>query len=72
MGKRRKHTSNKYVKDIKDIIKGKKFKSCMTCTNCIPIGEGDHICDMTNDLVLVEYEPSEDYFSCGGKYYEEN
>lgn len=72
MSKRRKRTNNKYIQHVTDIIKGKKFKSCMTCENCVCIGEGDHICTEMTCLVLCEYEPSEDYFKCGGKYYNEN
>lgn len=46
--------------------------SCLTCSNCIPIGEGDHICNECGELVIVisDYAPAEDYLKCGGKYFE--
>ena len=50
-------------------------RSCMTCMNCIPIGEGDHICDEAEDsddvLVLEDYTPAEAYMWCKGKRYTE-
>lgn len=47
---------------------------CMNCANCIYIGEGDSICDALDEpvLVLSDFEPTDDYFCCGGSEYEEN
>lgn len=48
---------------------------CINCENCIPIGEGDHVCFEASEdpiLVLDEYEPTDDYFACGGSSYVEN
>ena len=47
---------------------------CLTCENCIPIGEdGVHVCYEASDepiVVLEEYEPTDDYFACGGSEYD--
>lgn len=45
---------------------------CLTCTNCIPIGEGDHVCNECGEpaIVINDYAPAEDYLKCGGKYFE--
>lgn len=46
---------------------------CLTCENCIPIGEGDHVCFEALDdpvLVLEDYEPTDNYFACGGSEYD--
>ena len=52
-------------------------KCCETCENLIPIGEGDHICYECQSedgepciMPICEYEPTEDYMKCKGKYYE--
>lgn len=57
--------------------KDKKLKAmspdCMTCSNCIPIGEGDHICYEGGPLpamVISEYAPTAEYMACGGKHFE--
>lgn len=45
---------------------------CLNCSNCIPIGEGDHICNECGEPVIVlrDYAPTEDYLKCGGEYFE--
>lgn len=48
-----------------------KNKVCMNCENCIPIGEGDHICDEHMVMVLEDYFPTEDFLYCGGKDWNE-
>ena len=45
--------------------------NCYNCNNCTYIGEGDHFCDMTNDVVISEWEPTEDFYQCDGKDFEE-
>lgn len=39
---------------------------CEGCSHCLPIGEGDHVCDKNGVLVIVivEYAPSENYVYC--------
>lgn len=37
--------------------------NCFECDNCIPIGEGDHWCDIAG-LVIVDYEPSKCFGQC--------
>lgn len=51
--------------------KKKRNGTCETCCHCIPIGEGDHICDKTDipELVIEAYTPGEKYLWCGGKKY---
>lgn len=42
-----------------------KFKLCIDCSYCIPIGEGDHICNKGVPFcVLDEYCPTEYYAAC--------
>lgn len=42
---------------------------CEECINCIPLGEGDHLCDEspTMELVMEGYVPTEEYGWCNGK-----
>lgn len=58
--------SHKKEKNARKVV-----KCCNTCANCIPIGEGDHICDEMQELVLEEYMPTDSYYICGGRYYDE-
>lgn len=51
--------------------KKKVYKCCETCMNFLPIGEGDHICEENLLMVVSGYEPTEDYFQCGGRKWEE-
>ena len=44
--------------------------NCHNCNNCTYIGEGDYICDMTTEVVISEWQPTEDYYSCEGKDFE--
>lgn len=48
-----------------------KYKGCETCSNCIPIGEGDHVCNECGEPVIVisDYAPADDYLKCGGMKY---
>ena len=43
--------------------------TCEGCSHCLPIGEGDHICDKNGVpvIVLSEYIPTEDYLCCRRK-----
>ncbi len=38
--------------------------NCLECDNCLPIGEGDHFCDVVMNLVLENYQPTAHYGSC--------
>ena len=43
-------------------------KCCETCGHLIPCGDGDHVCGTLSECVpIVDYQPSDDYFKCGGK-----
>ena len=56
----------------KNLDKNRDRQCCETCANCIPIGEGDHICSMKpTRIVLEDYNFSDDYFWCGGSFWEE-
>lgn len=44
--------------------KKQKTKSCFGCDCCLPIGEGDHLCDEIMEIVLCDYEPTEHFGGC--------
>ncbi len=47
-------------------------RMCETCANLLPIGDGDHICDASSPVMVMEdYEPTDDYCWCKGKHWEE-
>ena len=49
--------------------KKNKKAHCEYCSNCIPIGEGNHVC-VTEDMpkmVLTDYAPAEHYLWCRGR-----
>ena len=45
----------------------KKNDGCYDCDNCCYLGEGDYICDVLGDIVLSDWEPTEDFYCCKGK-----
>ena len=45
-------------------------RNCHNCNNCVYIGEGDYMCSMSNDIVIENWQPTEDYYSCEGKEFE--
>ena len=47
-------------------------KICLYCIHCIPIGEGDHICDAFDEpvLILEDYTPTDDFLKCGTSEHE--
>jgi len=47
-------------------------KICWSCTHCIPIGDGAHLCDAFDEPILVidDYEPTDDYLRCNTSEYE--
>lgn len=50
-------------------MKNKKC-NCEICEHCIYIGEGGYMCEMNNDIVIDDFEPTADFYSCKGKNYE--
>ena len=38
------------------------------CPNCQYIGEGDSLCDVTGEIVLADWEPTEDFMGEGCPY----
>ena len=57
-------------KETMEIYTDDEPKCCMNCANCIPIGEGDHLCDSLMTMVLEDYTPTDEYYGCGGSEYE--
>lgn len=49
-----------------------RAKGCETCSNCIPIGEGDFICtEFSNSkMVISDYEHTDEYNACEGTMHE--
>ena len=48
--------------------------SCLECANANYICEGDFLCDAYNNysqsvVVVSDWEPTKNYYKCGGKYY---
>ena len=49
-----------------------KIKNCMNCSNCIPIGCGEHTCrERPGTIVLDGYAPGDDFMICKGVDFEE-
>jgi len=50
----------------------KQPRMCEYCENCIPIGEGDHICTECGEpkMVISDYIPTSEYLACGGRCFE--
>lgn len=44
--------------------KNPKPKDCFTCDSCIYVGEGDHWCDETHEIVIEDFIPNENYLCC--------
>jgi hypothetical protein len=42
-------------------------KNCYYCEHCIYLGEGGYMCGMNNDIVIEDWQPTEDFNSCKGK-----
>ena len=45
---------------------------CLNCDHCIYIGEGDSICDADEvpNLIMADWEPTDDFWWCNGSEYE--
>ena len=44
--------------------------NCHNCENCTYIGEGDYMCGMSNEIVISDWQPTEDYYTCEGREFE--
>lgn len=44
-----------------------KEKCCYDGDHCIYIGDGDHLCDVDNEIVVNDWEPTEEFYHCVGK-----
>jgi hypothetical protein len=45
-----------------------KFCDPGFCNFCTYIGEGDFICDKYNEIVVSDWEPTEDFLMCTNKH----
>lgn len=48
----------------KEKAEDKGLIQCIDCDSCIPIGEGDHICEQSDLLIIENYIPTDDYMEC--------
>lgn len=44
---------------------------CQNCDNCMYDGDGGYWCLEMSKLVMDDFEPTDDYFCCGGKMWAE-
>ena len=42
-------------------------RNCFNCANCNYLSEGGYICDCNNDVVIENFEPTDDFYSCNGR-----
>ena len=40
------------------------MKKCEECSKCITLGEGDHLCEVSMELVIINYVPTKEYGQC--------
>lgn len=45
-------------------------KDCYACEHCVYLGEGGYMCDLTNDIVIEDWQPDDAFYHCGGKNFE--
>lgn len=45
-------------------------QNCFYCGKCTYIGEGDYICEDSTEVVIGDWQPTENFYSCKGKGYE--
>ena len=45
-------------------IKAVAVKDCWSCDACLYVGEGDHWCDETHEIVIEDFIPNENYLCC--------
>lgn len=48
-----------------------KEKRCYDCDHCTYIGDGDHLCDLDNEIIVNDWEPTEEFYHCGGRSFEQ-
>lgn len=46
-------------------------RRCDNCGECTYVGDGGYWCMEHCKLVMDDFEPTEDYFVCGGKSWEQ-
>jgi len=51
--------------------KNKKDKNCMNCSNAVGLEDGGIMCDLNNEVVMDEYQPTDKYTWCNGRMFEE-
>lgn len=39
---------------------------CDNCTHCVYVGEGGYLCDVKNEIVIDDWIPTENYYTCKG------
>ena len=63
---KRKTTPEQFEKHVESL---KRFKMCINCSVCVPVGEGDYLCEAADPscLVLIEFKPTGEYLWCDGK-----
>lgn len=42
-------------------------KNCYMCENCTYVGEGGYMCENSLDIVVEDWAPTDEFFSCEGK-----
>ena len=48
----------------------KEIKVCEQCINCMYIENGDMVCDLNDELVYENFQPSKKYMWCNLEKYE--
>lgn len=42
-------------------------RHCFNCDRCLYICEGDYLCELSNEVVIDDWQPTEHFASCQGK-----
>ena len=37
--------------------------NCFNCANCTYLSEGGYMCDINNDIVIDDFEPTDEFYS---------
>lgn len=43
---------------------------CLNCERCTYVGEGGYICDLSNEVVVDDWTPTDSFNECGGKEFQ--
>lgn len=43
---------------------------CFECCKATYIGDGGYMCDVSDEIVIDDFEPTDNYFSCDGKNFQ--